>query len=138
MRKPGSSTRLGDSRLITQRHADSEETYGSGRRRGLRRLPWVEKGQITCYVTTIPVGVAPAGPAVENSGVGLPPPTENPLTVSWVASTTHKVAPSGESRASTAPSPLPPTGMSWSQVSAPLSATEKLEITDEPVSTLKR
>ena len=67
----------------------------------------------------MPVGVAPAGPGTEESGVRLPPLTANPLTASAPASTTHSVEPSGESRASSAPAPSAPGGVLRRNVSPP-------------------
>ena len=60
------------------------------------------------YVTTMPEGVAPAGPGVgeEGSSVSEPPSTEKPLTALAPASTIQSVELSGESRASSGTRPV--------------------------------
>ena len=60
------------------------------------------------YVTTIPDGVAFAGPAVGDaaSSVSVPSLTEKALIVSLPPLTTQSVEPSGDSRASSGPLPL--------------------------------
>ena len=71
----------------------------------------------------MPDGVAPAGPAAEDSGVRFPPLTEKPATA-LLPSTTQSVEPSGESRASVGPAPSALEGVLWRNVSAPPAAIE--------------
>ena len=73
----------------------------------------------------MPDGDAPAGPGVgELRGSRVPPFTVKPLTASAPASTTHKVDPSGERRASSAPAGAPASGVLPMSVSAPPAAIE--------------
>src|SRR5208282_3766124 len=89
----------------------------------------------------MPAGAAPAGSAVGElaSSVRLPPLTANAPTAPILLSSTHRVPPSGPSRASTAPTPpVLPTGVLPSSVSAPPGAIEYREISPDPVFTVNR
>src|SRR6266851_4710343 len=91
-------------------------------------------------MTTIPEGEAPCGAGVGEAGssVRAPPFTEKPLTASAPASTTQRVEPSGERRASSGPTGPCANGVLPRSVSSPPAAIEKLEIDDDAVLTANR
>ena len=67
----------------------------------------------------MPEGDAPLGPAAPVSGVRVPPSTVKPETGLLPDSTTQRVEPSGERRASSAPAPIWPGAVLWRKVSVP-------------------
>src|SRR3954471_9784962 len=72
------------------------------------------------------------------SGVRVPPPTVKPVTAFVPDSTTQRVRPSGESRASSAPAPIWPAPVLWRNARLPSAPNEQLETDAEGGLTTKR